>query len=264
MNQPVIILAGGAANPADVPAWRAELVEAVDQLGFALKQVVSTAGYLAQLVDTHPVLIVVDGGSADWQSWITTPRVNAATRRIPVVVVSEDAQRRAAAQGAGAAFALAPDEIAASLPEIITAHARLLDDETHARLQSQCAEPLPPQVQEAIEKFNRGEYYRQHDLLEAQWMVEQGPVRELYRAILQVGIAYYQVTRNNPRGALKMLLRSIQWLNVLPDVCQGVDVAALRADALRLRAALEAWPTDRDLAELDRTLLSQVRVIEES
>jgi hypothetical protein len=64
-------------------------------------------------------------------------------------------------------------------------------------------------------------------------------VRDLYRAILQVGVAYYQVTRGNLRGARKMLLRSIQWLALLPDVCQGVDVAQLRHDANAVRAELD-------------------------
>jgi len=57
-------------------------------------------------------------------------------------------------------------------------------------------------------------------------MATSGPVRELYRAILQVGIAYYQIERGNHRGALKMLLRSVQWLAMLPDRCQGIDVTA--------------------------------------
>ena len=70
-------------------------------------------------------------------------------------------------------------------------------------------------------------------------MHEPGPVRQLYQGVLQVGIAYYQITRGNGRGALKMLLRSIQWLAPLPDVCQGINVAQLRADAAAVRAELE-------------------------
>jgi hypothetical protein len=58
-----------------------------------------------------------------------------------------------------------------------------------------------------------------------------------------------------------MILRCIQWLNILPDICQGVDIAALRADADRLRAALEAWPEDRDMAEFDQSLLGKVRLV---
>jgi len=85
-------------------------------------------------------------------------------------------------------------------------------------------------------------------------------VRDLYQAILQVGVAYYQITRGNHRGALKMLLRSLQWLAPLPDVCRGVDVAGLRADAARVRAAL-AGLDPAEIGRFDRSLLRPVRLV---
>jgi predicted metal-dependent hydrolase len=109
-----------------------------------------------------------------------------------------------------------------------------------------------------IEKFNAGEYYAQHDLLEAQWMAEIRPIRDLYRAILQVGVAYYHITRGNYRGAHKMLLRSVQWLAILPDVCQGVDIRQLREDSAQVRAALETLPEG---ASFDITFLRPVRLV---
>jgi predicted metal-dependent hydrolase len=128
-------------------------------------------------------------------------------------------------------------------------------------LAGQCRDPLPPRAREAIRLFNAGQYYKQHDLLELQWREERGPVRDLYRAVLQVGIAYYQITRNNKQGAIKMLMRAARWLAILPDVCQGVDVARLREDALQVRRTLEQMDTD-DLSGFDRRLLRPVRLIE--
>ena len=94
-------------------------------------------------------------------------------------------------------------------------------------------------------------------------MAESGPVRDLYRAILQIGVAYYQVQRGNQRGALKMLLRSLQWLNLLPGVCRGVDIARLRADADAVRAELErVGPNGMD--DFDRSLLRGIRLIDRS
>ncbi len=125
----------------------------------------------------------------------------------------------------------------------------------------QCQEPMPAEGLEAIALFNAGEYYRQHDQFEALWVAETEPVRDLYRAILQVGVAYYQVQRGNQRGALKMLLRSLQWLRLLPDVCRGVDIAQLRADADAVRAELERVGPD-GMADFDRALLKGVRLID--
>jgi uncharacterized protein len=244
------------------PLWINVLRAVSDASGFALDHYTSTESYIPRLADDHAALIVVDGGDTVWRHWTTSPRVNAATRRIPIVVVSDEVEVRAQAQGVGADFVLGSSDLGTALPGILHDHARVIDDDFRAEITDQCAQPLPPEARQAIEKFNRGEYYKQHDMLEALWMQETGPVRDLYRAILQVGIAYYQVERGNPRGALKMILRSIQWLNILPDVCQGVDIASLRTDANRLRAALDAWPDGRDVSEFDRALLGKVRLVE--
>ena len=69
------------------------------------------------------------------------------------------------------------------------------DDAWRAALARDCDCELPEPARAAIAKFNDGEYYEQHDLLEALWMETESPVRQLYQAILQVGIAYYQLER---------------------------------------------------------------------
>ncbi len=139
-------------------------------------------------------------------------------------------------------------------------YARVELPERIEQLDCECQEALPDLARQGVEKFNAGEYYRQHDLFEEQWMKTDGPVRDLYRAILQVGIAYYQIERGNPQGALKMLLRSIQWLLILPDVCQGVDVKGLREDSARVRAELEAMDPDA-IADFDHSLIKPLRLI---
>lgn len=135
-------------------------------------------------------------------------------------------------------------------------------DESSARLHDQCSTPLPLEARQAVALFNAGEYYKQHDLFELLWRAERGPVRDLYRAVLQVGVACYQVTRGNRRGALKMLIRGIRWLALLPDTCQGIDVARLRADALRLGQTIEALPGDADIRQLDHSLFPRVHLLE--
>jgi hypothetical protein len=86
-------------------------------------------------------------------------------------------------------------------------------------------------------------------------------VRDLYRAVLQVGVAYYQIQRGNYRGALKMLQRSVQWLVVLPDRCQGINIARLREDSFRVRAELERLGEMR-FSEFDHSLLRGVEWVE--
>ena len=97
------------------------------------------------------------------------------------------------------------------------------------------ADPLPrglhPQARTGIRLFNAGEYYRAHDHLELAWRDTPGEEGVLYQGILQVGIAYYHIRRENYRGALKMFRRARRNLTGLPDEFLEIDVEQLRADA---------------------------------
>jgi len=250
MAQPCVVLIGR-------PIWKNRAAALLRRRGFALVCYESQRGYVSRLAADQPALIIVDGAQPDAEFWITTARSSPASRRIPVVAVAGASATRQAALDAGANFALSPASLAADLSPILADHARVQPEAERRALLAECDQSLPPQAIEAIRLFNAGEYYRQHDLLEALWMEESGPVRSLYQAILQVGIAYYQVARNNRKGALKMLLRARQWLAILPDVCRGVDVAQLRADVDRVQAALEAT-TDSKMAAFDHALLRPV------
>jgi uncharacterized protein len=105
-------------------------------------------------------------------------------------------------------------------------------------LEHACVGNLPAQVLEGLELFNRGEYFEAHEVLELAWRAESEPVRELYRGILQVGVAYYHIGNGNYRGALKMLQRAAGWLAPFPDRCRGIDLRDLRANAQQVETAL--------------------------
>ncbi|MCB0081439.1 MAG: DUF309 domain-containing protein, partial [Caldilineaceae bacterium] len=44
--------------------------------------------------------------------------------------------------------------------------------------------PSQPALQGLV-AFNRGNYFEQHEYLEAAWIAEQRPIREMYQGILQ-------------------------------------------------------------------------------
>lgn len=236
------------------------IIQLGEKLGkaYRVKQYATPDNYVARLADDHAALILVDGEAANWRFWTTTPKTSPATRRIPIVLVTDDAGIRSAALLAGADLTLTPDEMLAQIGQLVNDYARIPDPAVMAQLDCECQQALPPLAVQGVEKFNAGEYYPQHDLFEAQWVNTAGPVRDLYRAILQVGVAYYQIERGNHRGALKMLLRSVQWLSILPDVCQGVDIKQLRDDSYRVRAELERL-NPQNIAQFDRSLLKPLK-----
>ncbi|MEZ4672359.1 MAG: DUF309 domain-containing protein [Anaerolineae bacterium] len=246
----IIVLAGESD-------WQPKLASQM-QSTYQLKTYTDPTHYVTRLTDDHAALILVDGKLPDWRFWATTPKTSPATRRIPIVLVSEHAETRSAALLAGADVTLTPAELIAQFKQLFHDYARMLDPAVAGQLDCDCRAALPPLAVQGVEKFNAGEYYRQHDLFEEQWVHTESPVRDLYRAILQVGVAYYQIERGNHRGALKMLLRSVQWLSILPDVCQGVDIRQLREDSYRVRAELERM-SPADISHFDRSLLKPVK-----
>lgn len=122
-----------------------------------------------------------------------------------------------------------------------------------------CAGSLPSLVMRGIEEFNRGEFFEQHESLEAAWRAEPRPVRELYQGILQVGVGCYQIERGNLPGALKMFERGLRRLRQFAPECLSIDVSRLIADAERVRDEAQRLGPER-LNELDRSLFPRITI----
>lgn len=219
-----------------------------------------SARFVAQVVEWQPALILVELSSTSipWPHWIAALKSSAATRRIPVLAFGPhvDLALRTQALNVGCDEVVAKSRLVTALPELVAKLARQVDT---TALAAECAGALHPLAVEGIALFNAGEYFEAHEVLEHAWNATPGPARELYRGILQVAVAYLQITRRNYNGALKMFLRMRQWLDPLPTECQGVNVAQLRADALATRAELERLGAER-IAEFDLARLQPVVV----
>jgi hypothetical protein len=157
----------------------------------------------------------------------------------------------------GADLVLAREKFVHSLPKLILENARVLDLNG---ITASCERPFSEIGMEGISEFNRGAYFEAHELLETAWNTDTSPGRDLYRAILQVAVAYYQIERGNYPGAIKMFLRLRQWIDPLPDRCRGVNVAQLREDADQVYSALLLLGKPR-ISEFDRTLFKPVVLI---
>jgi predicted metal-dependent hydrolase len=124
--------------------------------------------------------------------------------------------------------------------------ARALERLGSADLGSLCSAPAPPELLRAIEEFNAGEFFEQHETLELLWRATPGEIRHLYEGILQIGVGMHHLfTNHNFHGAGVKLDHGIRLLEAFPSVCHGVDVARLRADATRARQELLALGPDR-------------------
>jgi predicted metal-dependent hydrolase len=246
-TESIIILAGPFTHPAALTA-------SLSRQPYTVVRVTDFESAIDDIVEQYPVLVLVEGDQSGWQSWVSALKTDQATRRIPLLVFTTAPHPDQPGGADGYLDSRLPDS---GILNAIRAHIRVMSPQTADQLACQCRDDLPPLARLGVERFNQGAYYAQHDAFEALWMAESGPVRELYRAILQVGIAYYHITRGNHAGGLKMLRRCVQWFAVLPDECQGIDARQLRDDAARVHAALLAISPD-EIASFDRTLLKPV------
>jgi CheY-like chemotaxis protein len=216
------------------------------------------AHFIRQLTEWQPALILVDISAQElpWLRWIQVVKTSAATRRIPIVAfgphISTDALQTA--HDMGADQVVTRGKLHTSLPKIIKEWAKTLN---HAVLLEACQGSLSKKAEKGIQLIDEGEYYTAHDFLEEAWMEATGHEGYLYRALLQTTVAYLHVTRKNFAGAQKMLLRVRQWLDPLPEVCRGVDVAKLRDHLNGLRKALDEVGFESQ-SNLDPALLRPV------
>lgn len=213
-----------------------------------------------QITNWQPVLLLFDLGNQQlpWQTWLARLKSSAATRRIPAIAFGPhtDTALFESAKGRGANAVYARSRFFSDLPAILQKHARQLD---HASLELCCQQALPDLARQGIDLFNQGAYYQCHDALEAAWKAEKGACRTLYQGILQYGIALYQIQKGNYRGAVKMLLRLRQWLDPLPSLCRGVDVAQLRQNIHVVSEAVSALGEEQ-LGTFDWQLVQPIQV----
>ena len=206
----------------------------------------------------RPALIIFDLGnlSVPWREWLPLIKSAPATRRYPVICYAShvDTESIRLAVSSGADHVFARSNFSDHVLEIIQKQARIPD---YQAIESACSEQLSPTAIHGLELFNQGLFFEAHEVLEEAWNTDQTLGRELYRAVLQIAVAYLQIERGNYDGAVKMFLRVRQWIEPLPVRCRGIEVAEMKVDAQRVYDALLALGRER-ISEFDRTLFRPV------
>ncbi len=207
------------------------------------------------LTQQRPALILADTASdrLPWARWIQVLKTSAATRRIPILAFGPhvDEARLEQARQAGADVVVSRGKLQSSLPQLIQTWAHALGE---ADLLAGCEGGLSDWALQGVELHRAGKYFEAHEALEKAWLEAPEVEGTLYRALLQVSVAYLHASRGNHRGASKMMLRVRQWLDPLPDACRGMDVARLRAQVEAFRQALKQLSPET-MDQFDRRLL---------
>lgn len=220
---------------------------------------VETPDELVTAVDYHfPVLVLVDLNlPGDWAEAIRRCKLRPHTRQIPIYAYGShvDTAALAAARKAGADHAWARSKMMGELAAVVERHLH-----PPVRYPDGWQDALHPEAVIGVAEFNAGHYFEQHEHFEAAWMAETRPIRDLYQGILQIGLAFLQIEQGNWVGTLKMFRRGLPRLRDLPPVCQGVDVASLRATADEIHREVTQLGPER-LAEFERGGFPKIRVL---
>ncbi len=223
---------------------------------------VELRGVVKMVAEVRPLVILVDlhDEKSGWSDIVWALKTNPATRRLAILgfLRTDNTTLHTQAAGVGCDDVLDLSQMSFDkLMSRIQIHMRDTDSVLQAALAEAAQQPLPTLVHQGLQEFNAGAYYEAHETLEQAWMDEHGPIRNMYRGILQIAVAYYHIQRQNYRGALKMFLRSLQWLDPLPDICQGVNIGRMRNEARQARLAMERLGAAR-ISEFDQGLLKPI------
>jgi predicted metal-dependent hydrolase len=259
----------------DAPALREAIAVAAAELGYLAHSVTFATlpdDVVAFLVAHQPSLIILEIGPASsghfrGERFVIDVKTSPATRRLPILAVIDNVdnadnatpEAMLHAKKAGCDAIMDRQSFLSGPTGAIARHARPDDS---AELLRQAQLPLPALAHTAIEQFNQHEFWEQHETFETVWRAEPGPVRQMYQGILQIGVAYLQIQRKNYAGARKLFQRAWQYLNALPDVCQGIDIAQFKRDAQAAQDELERLGPER-IAEFDAVLFQPIKQVTE-
>jgi hypothetical protein len=123
---------------------------------------------------------------------------------------------------------------------------------------SDCSGPIHPEAINGMDLFNAGEYWLAHEGLEKAWKEESGPVRDLYRGILQVAVIYLHITHTNYYGAIKVHQRVQKWINPWPTTCRGIEIGRLRRDMETVIGEVRRLGPEQ-LSDFDYSLLKPIQ-----
>jgi predicted metal-dependent hydrolase len=254
--------------------YRVAQVDSVDSLGAPIvgeqpnlpgEPVFGSEAMLADKITAwQPALLIfdLDYKELPWRRWIALLKSSPATRQIPVLGFAphEDVDVIADARQLGTDIVVGRSFFSSNMPKLIEENARVWD---HESIALDCQAPLSDTALSGLAAFNQGDFFESHELLEDAWNEDEGAARDIYKAVLQVAVAYLQIERGNYPGAVKMFLRARQWLSPLPDTCRGIDISRLRSDAENAYEVLIEFGPER-IAEIDRSFFRPVLFIRES
>ena len=72
--------------------------------------------------------------------------------------------------------------------------------------------------------FNHHLFFEVHEVLEPQWMQEQGEIKKFLQGLIQIAVAFYHLERGNLAGARSLLHEGLMKIAPHSPACLGVEL----------------------------------------
>lgn len=84
---------------------------------------------------------------------------------------------------------------------------------------------VPGNFELGCDEFNAARFFECHERFEEIWQLESGPVRDLYKGLIQIAAAFVHLQRGKFTGAERLLRTALGYLaRYRPDGAMGFDV----------------------------------------
>ncbi|MFQ5950671.1 MAG: DUF309 domain-containing protein [Candidatus Geothermarchaeales archaeon] len=114
-------------------------------------------------------------------------------------------------------------------------------------------------VQLGLKTFNEGKFFEAHEILEDVWRNEEGPPKNFYRGLINLGVGFAHWQNRKPRAATSVLTAAKELLETYAPSYDGVEVAPLLTQIERsidviMRGADESRKAKISVPTIERTV----------
>lgn len=104
---------------------------------------------------------------------------------------------------------------------------------------------VPGNLRLGCDEFNAGMFFESHERFEEIWQLETGPVRNLYKGLIQIAAGFVHLSRGKYIGAERLLRTGVGYLAPYREYgALGFDIDTICRDAEDMyRRLIEAGPT---------------------
>lgn len=122
------------------------------------------------------------------------------------------------------------------------------------------ATPYDPLYLQGIEYFNDCEFFEAHEVWEELWTEYRGELRRYYQGMIQTAVALHHFGNGNIRGARKVYLSSLGYLEDYRPACQGLDLDNFLAQYERCFKEVLASEEEFPQIDIDPELIPEIHL----